>query len=430
MTKVVIVGGGVAGLAAARKLANSPRPITVTLIEAQSRLGGRVYTVKSKDGQLSFDLGASWFHDADNNPLYEVAKQKGWHTVFDDTSASLLTIGGEQISESTLAGHDSIMKGLTSHFNSKTVPDMSLKDFSLKYAATNLPSGPVRTLSPQVARMAELWTGMSWEEQSAAQFSGTEGYAHGRNAFNLDGNENVVNWLLSEIPGSVEIRLSQPVSKILPHSVTLESGEEISADYVVCTLPLGYMKANRESLFAKIPSEIDAVIQNGTMAALGKVVLTFEERWWVDEPRFLVVDPDGGCPVFFTNAYKFKAAPVLVALIAPPLTQVIEREPHKAFELLKTYLEALRIDPSRRVPIPNHIAPTDWTLNEYFLGSYSGVAVGQDEADLILPFYSYTGRIRFAGEHTSLEGAGCMHGAFASGEREADFILNNTGPHL
>ena len=63
---VVVVGGGMAGIAAARKLQQNGHK--VTLLEARDRMGGRVWTATS----LGFptDLGASWIHGANpQNPL-------------------------------------------------------------------------------------------------------------------------------------------------------------------------------------------------------------------------------------------------------------------------------------------------------------------------------------------------------------------------
>lgn len=59
--KIAIIGGGIAGLVAARDLTRAG--VDVVLIEARSRLGGRILTVDeagspSADG---FDLGPSWF---------------------------------------------------------------------------------------------------------------------------------------------------------------------------------------------------------------------------------------------------------------------------------------------------------------------------------------------------------------------------------
>ena len=65
--KVIVVGAGMAGLAAAKKLTEAG--LTVTVVEAKANVGGRVYTERSVDG-ISMDLGAGWIHGPDpSNPI-------------------------------------------------------------------------------------------------------------------------------------------------------------------------------------------------------------------------------------------------------------------------------------------------------------------------------------------------------------------------
>jgi monoamine oxidase len=62
--KVIIVGGGISGLTTSYLL--SKKNIQVTVLEASSRLGGRIQTIKgSLDTPL--ELGATWFSDMHQN---------------------------------------------------------------------------------------------------------------------------------------------------------------------------------------------------------------------------------------------------------------------------------------------------------------------------------------------------------------------------
>ncbi len=81
---VAIVGGGAAGIAAARRLADLHR--SVLLIEALPHLGGRARTEVFQG--LPLDLGCGWLHSAQRNPLRALAEarnqlldrsQGAWH---------------------------------------------------------------------------------------------------------------------------------------------------------------------------------------------------------------------------------------------------------------------------------------------------------------------------------------------------------------
>src|SRR4051812_6521098 len=63
---IIVIGGGVAGLAAARDLGR--RGYTVTLLEARDRLGGRVFTVRPKGWNHPVELGAEFIHSG--NPAF------------------------------------------------------------------------------------------------------------------------------------------------------------------------------------------------------------------------------------------------------------------------------------------------------------------------------------------------------------------------
>src|SRR4051812_14544344 len=71
---VVVIGAGAAGLAATRELVR--RRVSVVLLEARHRLGGRAHT-EWVAPDMPVDLGAGWLHSADGNPFVKVADEFG-----------------------------------------------------------------------------------------------------------------------------------------------------------------------------------------------------------------------------------------------------------------------------------------------------------------------------------------------------------------
>src|SRR2546423_9614895 len=72
---VAVIGAGAAGIAAARRLA-ADSGVSVLVLEARERPGGRAWTVEA-DG-IPMDLGCEWLHSADRNVLAPLAKQLGF----------------------------------------------------------------------------------------------------------------------------------------------------------------------------------------------------------------------------------------------------------------------------------------------------------------------------------------------------------------
>ncbi|MEV1206570.1 FAD-dependent oxidoreductase, partial [Microbispora rosea] len=66
---VVVVGAGVSGLTAARRLRAAG--LAVTVLEARDRVGGRVRTHRPSDGGPAMELGAQVVH-GDRNPVWDV----------------------------------------------------------------------------------------------------------------------------------------------------------------------------------------------------------------------------------------------------------------------------------------------------------------------------------------------------------------------
>ena len=70
---VIVIGGGAAGISAARRLAANGR--SVLIVEALARLGGRAHTRSVQE--MPLDMGCGWFHSAERNPLAAIAQDSG-----------------------------------------------------------------------------------------------------------------------------------------------------------------------------------------------------------------------------------------------------------------------------------------------------------------------------------------------------------------
>ena len=71
---VVIIGAGIAGLSAAKTIADAG--YTFRILEASHRIGGRAYSEPYARGGM-FDLGCSYLHESDTNPLKPIAAALG-----------------------------------------------------------------------------------------------------------------------------------------------------------------------------------------------------------------------------------------------------------------------------------------------------------------------------------------------------------------
>ena len=69
--EVIVIGAGIAGLTAARDLGIDGYDVVV--LEARDRIGGRIWT--SQELGVPADLGASWIHGFENNPIARLARR-------------------------------------------------------------------------------------------------------------------------------------------------------------------------------------------------------------------------------------------------------------------------------------------------------------------------------------------------------------------
>jgi len=92
--KIIVIGAGIAGLAAAKKLKENG--FSVLVLESQEKIGGRLRTDRSIG--IAFDEGASWIHGPKGgNPITALAAQSGANTYLtDDESLRIYDQSGKE----------------------------------------------------------------------------------------------------------------------------------------------------------------------------------------------------------------------------------------------------------------------------------------------------------------------------------------------
>ncbi|OWA50781.1 Lysine-specific histone demethylase 1A [Hypsibius exemplaris] len=210
---------------------------------------------------------------------------------------------------------------------------------------------------------------------------------------------------------------------------------EVSADAVVCTLPLGVLKhadLNGTIRFSPpLPSDKLTAIRRLGHGVLNKVILTYPRKFWKAR-RTLFGSANGNADrrgefFMFWGMYD---QPVLVALISGKAA--VELEAAADAEIVQRCTEVLqKIFGRSNVQAPKDYHVTRWGADEFSRGSYCSVPVGAsgEDFDTLAEPVMVEGlpRLCFAGEHTMRRFSGTMHGALLSGFREATRISDYFG---
>lgn len=368
------------------------------------------------------------------------------------------------------------------------VPDCSFYEMVMRYVFERrqfLTDDQIQYL-PQVARFLELWHGVDWTILSAKD---TYFGHIGRNAMVLSYDsivERIASSFPSEwLKLTTEVDSIKRDDKVL---VSTRNGEQFRCDHVIVTVPQSVLglsldeseprKLGRIAFEPPLRMSISKAFDKMHYGCLGKVIFEFEEcRWSKERSRIMTLANSSADlvkkvrtadefsqlleslnethqgkkemepwehPHVFINLAKFTGVPSLVMLIQEPLTQFIESLPDKNtvfnfFEsVLNNVMLALGSGPvvngmdkeitstQTGSPILRNIIVTNWSREPYSLGAYTACHPGDDPIDMVTALTAgQDDRIRFAGEHTIMDGAGCAYGAWESGKREADYVLAN-----
>lgn len=454
---VIIIGAGMAGVKTALDLYQAGELNTV-ILESRDRLGGRLVLHKlTLNPNVSYDFGASWFHDALANPLLDKAKKLGNISYFwDDGKHVYLDKDSKHIDTWNFQTAVAEFNTYCHHVYEKnpSKPDMSLSQLFDEYRAaqgSNLTGAQAEYARQTVRLWSELWDGLSWTDTSAKGAAEDDGHL-GRNAFVNNGFYSVYKNELDGLPQWYQdknIKLNTQVTGIdysndKQVSVTTATGEVLVADYVVVTVPVSLLRLTDpvDECYLKwtpeLPRRFTDLWPLSQFSSLGKVVFEFDKPFWPEDVhRFYVLgsdaaDSDGSgkpqpwqYPSIFVNYYAMSGTPSLVALTQDPLSSQIENmTPDQIWALFEPAMRQIAVKP---VIKPFNVLNTPWNKDKWVRGSYMGSRVDSNLTVLCDTLADgLNDRVRFAGAETMADSSnGCAHGAWISGEREARHIVKH-----
>ncbi|XP_008821396.2 peroxisomal N(1)-acetyl-spermine/spermidine oxidase isoform X2 [Nannospalax galili] len=327
--RVLVVGGGIAGLGAAQRLGCHPAAPHLRVLEATARAGGRVRSERCFGGVV--ELGAQWIHGpSQGNPVFQLAAEfqllgekelseenqsvdTGGHVALPSISC---TSSGASVSLELVAEMASVFYGLidrTREFlNASETPVASVGEYLKK------------ELSLQVANWTEDEDTKKLKLAVLNTFFNTECCVSGTHSMDLvalapfgeymvlpgldcifaGGYQGLTDRIMASLPKDVMV-FDKPVKTIhwngsfqeaafpgetFPVLVECEDGARLPAHHVIVTVPLGFLKEHQVTFFEPpLPAEKAEAIRKIGFGTNNKIFLEFEEPFWEPSCEFIQV---------------------------------------------------------------------------------------------------------------------------------------------
>jgi len=400
---VAVIGGGAAGIAAARTLVAKGK--SVLLVEARGRLGGRGHTIYCSG--MPLDLGCGWLHSAQRNPWRRVAEEAGFAVEHTRPAwgAQWRELGFSQADrEAAGAAYEAFETRLRENPPSSDRALDAIDPSDRWYGFIEALSGYING-----AGLADL---------SIADYLTYDDAASENNWRVPDG----YGTLIASTAKGVPIALACPVERVdtSGRGVRLETARgTIEADKAIVTIPTNVLARGR----LKLPPAFDAQVHAATQLPLGLANKLF---LMVDGPEDLDADSHllGNPRAAETGSYYIRpfGRPVIECFFGGVGARELEAEGFNgsadfAIDELSALLGS---DWRKRLKL---VTGSAWGRDDFALGSYSHACPGHASARQVLAS-SPDERIAFAGEACSRSDFSTAHGAYLTGVAAAEALLS------
>ncbi len=445
--QVAVVGAGFAGLTTARILKKAG--LSVAVLEARDRLGGRIHTRHAPDG-TPIDVGGQWIGPTQDRVL-ALAHQLGVETFAAyDAGETTYWLDGQKTrcagmlppySGETLAEVEGIFQKLDALAATVNPEFPWLSPDAHALDSISFENWIERTSQVPAARFWMRFLARSVLASDARELSFLHVLCYIRAGGDLrtlismgggaqeqrfvKGAQHLAERLADDIRPF--IRLGSPVSAIEQDDdgVTIRHATgSLRADWVVVTLPPAL--AGRLRYSPALPGPRDYLTQRMPMGACIKIQLFYDTPFWRDAGLSgMAVCDRGPASLTYDNSPASGTPGVMVCFIegdeAKLWTAKTEQERRAALteELVGLFgPEAAEI---------RHYAELSWLEEEYSRGGYGGFMVPGAWTSVGHSLRQPVGRIHWAGTETAWQWTGYMDGAIRSGERVAEEILAEIG---
>jgi monoamine oxidase len=418
VTDVLVIGAGIAGLAAARELMR--RGIDVDVLEARERIGGRIHTVHDVCG-MPVEAGAEFIHGVHAATWPDVARAGLTTRPCPNTTDSMFDLGYGARWLPLVLAHPAVWPTFTilRRIARAGPTDLSAREFVERAGYR----GRARTLAAMVLT-AHLPGSLDEIGVVGLVEDGVLKLERGRNLRIAEGYGRLAEGIATGVPvehGFIVESVEWGAGRV---RVRATDRREREARAAICTLPVGVLQSGAVRFSPDLPERKLAALGSMVMGPVSKIVLVFEERFW---PRRLATLACGVGPVTLYWPVFYGVPPsagdsaeppaVLTAYATGPRAAALGRMSDD--EAVATVLDHLgRLFPRAAPRLTSH-RRIDWAADQFSRGGYTFLRPGGTGARARLAAAD-TGALFWAGDASATRGiAATVEGAFTSGLRAA-----------
>ena len=418
--KIIIVGAGIAGLAACSQL--QAQGFDVTVLEARDRCGGRIWT----DHSLGFPLGrgACFIHGIKNNPIAQLAKNSSTNMgIINPQQFMRLDRDGVVIAVKDIQKFEEkfqIALQKAKKFAINAEQDISLSSALDSFIIYKHLTPVEQDLFALKLQFFEGYIGANYEHLSARHWDQEQAWP-GENCLLVDSYQAILDDLK---PNNCHVELNTIVKQINTRADAIEIVTDKAvfyADAVLVTVPLGVLK-NQDILFdPPLPVYKQQALQRLSMGLLNITAIKFPTAFWSQKNHamFFSQFDNLSIPLFF-NLHYFIPQPILIGFSGGERARRLES--FTDAELMAKTMDNFSQVFGAHLPEPEAYFTTRWGQDPFSHGSYSYIPIGASGKDYEIIARPVADRLFFAGEATSLKHPATTHGAYLSGIREAKRI--------